>query len=52
MTEAAYYPVFVDLRSRTCVVLGDAPIADDTVTGLDVAGAVVDLLAVRSVPIP
>ncbi len=34
-----YYPVFLDLSGRRCVVLGDSPTADEKAAGLRAAGA-------------
>lgn len=36
---AAHYPVFLDVRGRGCVVLGDGDLADDKAEGLRAAGA-------------
>jgi uroporphyrin-III C-methyltransferase/precorrin-2 dehydrogenase/sirohydrochlorin ferrochelatase len=34
-----HYPVFLDLRGRRCVVLGDSPTADEKAAGLRAVGA-------------
>jgi uroporphyrin-III C-methyltransferase / precorrin-2 dehydrogenase / sirohydrochlorin ferrochelatase len=36
-----YYPVFLDLHERRCVVLGDTPLADEKALGLRGSGATV-----------
>jgi uroporphyrin-III C-methyltransferase/precorrin-2 dehydrogenase/sirohydrochlorin ferrochelatase len=36
-----YYPVFLDLQERRCVVLGDTPLADEKALGLRSSGATV-----------
>lgn len=41
MTGAGFYPVFLDLRGRSCVVLGDTAVARSKATGLRTAGALV-----------
>lgn len=41
MTAQAYYPVFLDLRERRCVVLGDTHLADEKALGLESSGATV-----------
>jgi precorrin-2 dehydrogenase / sirohydrochlorin ferrochelatase len=37
----AYYPVFLDLHDRRCVVLGETPLADEKALGLRASGATV-----------
>ena len=39
MSEASHYAVFLDLRGRDCVVLGDTEIATEKADGLRAAGA-------------
>ena len=41
MSEASHYAVFLDLRGRDCVVLGDTEIATEKADGLRAAGAIV-----------
>ena len=41
IAQAAYYPVFLDLRERRCVVLGDTPLADEKARALRGSGAIV-----------
>lgn len=41
MSHSAYFPVFLDIRGRRCVVLGDGEIADEKAAGLRAAGAAV-----------
>lgn len=36
---SAYYPVFLDLRGRPCLVIGDGDLADEKARGLEQAGA-------------
>lgn len=38
-TPPAYYPVFLDLRGRSCLVIGEGELADEKVRGLEQAGA-------------
>lgn len=45
-----YYPVFLDLRRRTCVVIGGGAVAREKVEGLLDAGAVVRVIAPRLTP--
>ena len=44
-----YYPVFLDLRDRSCVVLGGGPLALEKVEGLLRAGALVRVVAAEPV---
>ena len=39
MTQPGYFPVFLDLRGRRCVLLGDGAIADEKAAALRAAGA-------------
>lgn len=41
----AYYPVFLDLAGRGCVVIGGGPAAEDKVHGLLASGAAVTVVA-------
>lgn len=41
MNAQTYYPVFLDLHERRCVVLGDTPLADEKALGLRASGATV-----------
>ncbi len=41
MNAQAYYPVFLDLHDRRCVVLGETPLADEKALGLRASGAAV-----------
>ncbi|HEX6538991.1 MAG TPA: uroporphyrinogen-III C-methyltransferase [Candidatus Dormibacteraeota bacterium] len=41
MTHSTYFPVFLDVRGRGCVVLGDGDIADEKAAALRAAGALV-----------
>ena len=36
---SAFYPVFLDLRGRPCLVIGDGDLADEKARGLEQAGA-------------
>ena len=38
-TPPAYYPVFLDLRGRSCLVIGEGELADEKAKGLEEAGA-------------
>ena len=44
MTATPYFPVFLDLHNRRCVVFGDTPLGDEKSAGLRAAGATVDHL--------
>jgi siroheme synthase-like protein len=46
----SYYPVFLDLRSRPCVVLGGCGMAEEKVKGLLAAGARVTVIAPSLTP--
>ncbi|MEE8522919.1 MAG: bifunctional precorrin-2 dehydrogenase/sirohydrochlorin ferrochelatase [Thermoanaerobaculia bacterium] len=46
----AYYPVYLDLRGRRCVVVGGGAVALEKVEGLLAAGAVVRVIAPRLAP--
>lgn len=50
MTAPAYYPVFLDLRDRPCVVVGGDEAARGKVEGLLGAGARVTVIAPELVP--
>jgi uroporphyrin-III C-methyltransferase/precorrin-2 dehydrogenase/sirohydrochlorin ferrochelatase len=41
VNDASHYPVFLDLRGRRCVVLGDGQLGRDKADGLRAAGATV-----------
>jgi uroporphyrin-III C-methyltransferase/precorrin-2 dehydrogenase/sirohydrochlorin ferrochelatase len=41
VSDAAHYPVFLDLRGRRCVVLGEGTLATDKAAGLRASGAAV-----------
>ena len=45
-----YYPVFLDLRGRLCVVVGGGAVAEEKVEGLLAAGAVVRTVAPSITP--
>lgn len=44
LAEVRYYPLFVDLRSQRCLVLGEGELADQKVADLRLAGASVERL--------
>src|SRR5262245_51247241 len=44
-STAAYYPIYVDVRGRECLVVGGGPIAAGKVSGLIEAGARVTVIA-------
>jgi siroheme synthase-like protein len=46
----SYYPVFLDLRGKRCVVIGDGPLAAQKALGLLDAGANVEVYAPQPVP--
>ena len=41
MNATPYYPVFLDLHERRCVVLGDTALAEEKAVGLRATGATV-----------
>ncbi|HEX2223003.1 MAG TPA: bifunctional precorrin-2 dehydrogenase/sirohydrochlorin ferrochelatase [Thermoanaerobaculia bacterium] len=41
----AFYPVFLDLRGRKCLVVGSGPLAEEKVAGLLEAGAAVTVVS-------
>ena len=47
---SVYYPIFLDLRGRRCVVLGGGEVAEEKVEGLLQAGAAVRVIAPRLTP--
>ncbi|MDE3077475.1 MAG: bifunctional precorrin-2 dehydrogenase/sirohydrochlorin ferrochelatase, partial [Chloroflexota bacterium] len=46
----SYYPVFLDLRGRRCVVIGGGPVATEKARALVDADAHVDIIASRPIP--
>lgn len=50
VTEARYYPVYLDLRGRHCVVIGGGSVAEGKVKGLLEAGAHVTVISPQLTP--
>lgn len=46
----AFYPVFLDLRGRKCLVVGSGPLAEEKVAGLLEAGAAVTVVSSEPSP--
>ena len=47
---SVYYPIFLDLRGRRCIVLGGGKVAEEKAEGLLQAGAAVRVIAPRLTP--
>lgn len=50
LVEMRYYPVYLDLRGRRCVVIGGGPVAEGKVSGLLQAEARVTVVSPRLTP--
>jgi siroheme synthase-like protein len=50
MAEMGFYPVFLDLAGRRCVMVGGGPIAERRIVGLLEAGAQVTVISPRVTP--